>query len=243
MSTPQAVLERFPLAFLVFILSVGLFVTLSFPFDFFSLDFSEGLRLPNTETLREYIFVTIPSYIRENFAPFINVKHLGSEFPWGFIKILLASSAVGTIIYFFYGIYGAINHFLRKCIMKPFNALCFWRDKAKKEKGSRQRSIVEKLEFSAWVRKIGLAKYLDFLYSTQMITTGLLYGSETFFTTVLALGLILVPERWLVWVIFALLLCIFSYLVFWVNRNNYGKERSKVWKSFDAHVKNKVCSV
>ncbi len=89
MEIPKVVVGKFPLWALFFILSSGLVVVVSFPFDIFQFaNFENGLTLQNISTT--------PHTIINNFTPFINLKYL-DDFPIGFTKITITAFVPGWL--------------------------------------------------------------------------------------------------------------------------------------------------
>lgn len=166
MAVSRPVIERLPLWFLFFVGSVGFFVIISFPFDIFP----EELTIPKECDV-------LLHYVSTEFAPFVNLKHLGVDFPIRFIEILLASLAIGVIIYLLHNIYRAVNG----KVMKGRIRKILWKHGKFPQKV--QLSIIEGYNFDKWLHEKAwfYLSYLKFSGTIPRITLGLLYGSETFF--------------------------------------------------------------
>jgi hypothetical protein len=230
---PKEIVQKLPLHVLFFILSSGLFVVLSLPFDIFQLDFSKGLRLQNVETFSVDI--------QNGFAPFINVKYLGADpFPVGLIQIILVSLPVGTGIFLLSGIYSWINGKLkiRENILKICEEYAEKYTKKIREDLKRNERPYDYYKLNQWLRKTHFSERLEFLNSIRLIARGLLYGSETFFLSVLSVflaclissGSVFLPS--LYWLGISVALTVFFYVMYLSNEPSYSSELARLLDAF-----------
>jgi hypothetical protein len=204
METAKELMGRFPIDDIFFILSSGIFVVFSFPFDVFKA-LSNGLP---TLTINIDSFTNLKIYIDQNFEPFASIKYLG-DFPNGLIKLLLLSLAVGAMIYLLYAIYEKSNHF----IMRQFEKIAGFTIKnraCKSETRSKPMPTADALDFLDWVQKRRLGKSIDVLWSMRALGDGLFYGCETFFLIIILSCLF----GWHLseWLLFSFLLGVFLYV-------------------------------
>ena len=104
MSITKEIIQRYPLSSLVFILTTGLFIVLSFPYDISGLFSSEGVVLQD--------WVTFFAESGKNFKPFINVNQLKLDLVLGSTKILISSFFVGIFFYLLSDFYRKINNWI-----------------------------------------------------------------------------------------------------------------------------------
>jgi hypothetical protein len=227
----QAVIEKTPLWFILFCLSSGLLITLSFPFDIFALNVQNGIVLTNTTPL------TAIEQFGDNFKPFIMVKHLGDmSFPYaGLVEIILLGFVIGTLVYLFQTVYDKINGVVADNIRKtPFRRI------VSSKKGKVERSKKRKLEpaqiprFVKWLQNTNTMGYADFLSSTAKLTEGLLFGAETFF--LLNIIRILVglshPVESMAWFELSLTLVLVFYYLYLINKKNLDTHYSSWVEDF-----------
>lgn len=179
MEAGKEIIGRFPIEEIFLVVSYGLFVLISFPFDIFKVKAPP----PNTSEIGWWNFLQVfASLVKNNFDPFANVKHLGENFPNYLVEAFLLSLVFGLAVVFLYNQFNYVNHRIRSPFtwmhrkIKTANAT----KDDEKEKTSLILSEHEELAYANWIRKRGYQKLLDFLYSMDNVATGLLYGVESF---------------------------------------------------------------
>jgi hypothetical protein len=188
-------LGQFPIDVLFLMLTSGLFVVMAFPFDIFRIDFS---------SLQTFSITDLPKLVSSNFAPFINMKYLGVQFPTYLIMLLLVSIPFGVVIYLLYGVYERFNHVLMRGFVKK--RIC--------KSEMNEVALGVKLEFYKWARENRMGKYISLILSLKAIAAGLLYGGETFILIVFISMLLAWRAYWgWGWFVFSIILTVFLYVV------------------------------
>jgi F0F1-type ATP synthase assembly protein I len=157
----NAVVGRMPFWFLLFIASSGVFTVLSIPIDIFGLNFENGVKLN---------WAIVPSYLEQNFKPFVMLKYLALS-PYGSVGVVILGLIAGAFMYILYDVYEWINGKIMRQRIKKI--LGFQSSKEEIE-------AKDAVAFADYLRKTKLEGYYDFIGSLKMLTDGLLYGGETF---------------------------------------------------------------
>ena len=256
-SIPEPI-TKYPIGYLLFILTSGSFFILSFPYDIFSIDFSNGLILPDARFFE---------YLGQNFKPFINIKYLSTDSLLSFSKITLLFWITGIFFFFMRDLFCKFNNIL-KCGLTNFpkiKGIYSNLTRSRSKKGN-----IDQLEFAVWARTNKHANHTDFLWSIREITVGLLYASETFFlftffaiispivlkNTVLIVSsffrqfnlpivrgvlIALFPtvDHWLQWLVFSCLLFVESIVIYFIFGKKFDSDMEQFWKKFDNRPKPK----
>lgn len=172
MASVENVVAKMPLWFIFFIPTLGLFVTLSFPFDILKANFESGIVLSNMTNMS---LVNVFKSLDQDFKPFVMLQYLGNSFPSGLTEIVLLSLVVGFLVYLLVPVYEWTNGRLMKgyCFLcrKEYNRS----DKLPKE----NLSAGQIRPFVEWSTAVNWG-YIDFNASLNSMMVGLLFGAETF---------------------------------------------------------------
>ena len=228
MSLPTELIERFPLGELFYILATGLFTILSFPYDLFNLDFSNGIKLP--------VLCDFVKYLGENFSPFVNAQGIGVDFVLGLAKIVIASFIVGLLFFIFYDFFERINNFFVKGRIKnKFNSFF----DLKNVKMNRKTE----LDFNKWARERKISKYLGFVYSIRLAFAGLFHSAEVYFFVVVIVGLFILPspsfhQNWLNGFYLMLIILICSYILHRLAGVRFDNIFQSFFREYEISAKN-----
>jgi hypothetical protein len=199
----KEVMGQFPIDELCFIFASGLFILLAFPFDIFSFDFSSPVAFDIGE---------FSKWVYSSFAPFANLKYVGWQFPTYLAMLFFASLPLGVIMYLLFGVYERSNHFIMSSIGRVFGTTP--KELFCNEHKFDGAPMHVKLEFYLWLKEKGVNRFMTLLWSMRSISTGLLYGSETFSLLVILSLLLGARTSILEWLGFSVILVLFFYFCF-----------------------------
>lgn len=228
-------LGRFPTENLAFILIAGFYTVISFPFNFFSTDFTDVTRL----TIPDIGLYGLHELSTATFAPFINIKYLGYPFPAGLLQLLLLGLLPGFVIFLLYTVYEWLNGLpaillshLRKSNKKPPESIVkTW------VAGKRLNlDIQETLNFYKWLRGKRIDRYFVFLTSICSSSEGLLFGNETFVVVLLAYlyfshGM---ASQIYEWIVLGVLLTIMFYFIYLASLRKSRKDMCRFYATYRA---------
>ncbi len=116
MESAEKAFNTFPIEMIFFIIVIGLFVVLSFPFDLPSMYSKSPVIVSSYNGIS---FHNLSNYLDEGFHPFVNVNLLsGGNFLTGAGILILCSLPVGVLLFLLYSIYEMINHLPKLIICK-----------------------------------------------------------------------------------------------------------------------------
>lgn len=214
-------LGQFPIDDLFFILTSGLFVVMAFPFDIFNFDFS---------LLPTFSITDLPKLASSNFAPFINLKYLGVQFPTYLIMLVLLSIPFGMMIYLLDGAYQRLNYIVMRGRVKE--RFC------KSEIGEVPLGVI--LDFYEWLREKKMGKYASLLWSMKSTSTGLLYGGETFILFV-SISMLLARRVYWEWFVFSFILTFFLYAIHIIYQRRYNTLFDALYNTYQATLPRAKC--
>ncbi len=238
----EEVIGHFPIEELCFILTAGLFITLTFPFDI-------GKVLSSPVDIN---WAELPSIISSNFKPFVNLlnvlasEHVGELF----VVLLLSCIPVGVMIYLSLTVYEKANKsvgdFLKKYKLDPKRRVRWmWDTTSKKEHRVNNRNDEfisadddHKLRFYEWLGAKKIGRFVLFLWAMRSVSEALLYGSETF--GLLTLMSAIIPMFWnqvsteiWIWVVYSTFIFFVIYVfVYSPFKAKYDMYNERYYKSF-----------
>mgnify|MGYP000909230134 CR=1 FL=1 len=212
----------FPIHQVIFILTVGLFIVISFPFDY-----NELLNFTKVTFTDEFGLLPMPNGISltDNFQPFVNLQYLGNnaiDFSSGVLQMVLLSLPIGALIYSISKVYEVFNRAFTTCV-------CFIIGKKPKTKGiNLDDHGVDNLSFNIWVGRRHLGRHINFLASIREVNTGLLYGAQTLLLFVLIPAIIYHNSYFIGWLIISLTLCTFFGVTYLLSEYKFKKENESL---------------
>ena len=219
MESVNNALEKFPINQIIFILTVGIFIVISFPYDY------NNLLAIGLDKIKFYnLFGVIPlpqiNSSTDSFQPFVNLQYLQSTsgFPIGVTQTILFSLPVGVLIYSLSDIYEKANHGL-----KWFVYFIFRRSLTPKGNKLTKRGI-DHISFSNWEIRRHQGRYINFLTSVREVNTGLLYGTETLLLFVLISTILQGNQYHYGWLFLSFILCLFFGVSYLLSEYKFNKE-------------------
>jgi hypothetical protein len=219
-------IENFPINEILFVLSVGAFVILSFPFDVFKF-------FTDSPTVTFYLwngFLSIPSIpdISNYFQPFINLHYLQLDnLASGIAMIIFLSLMIGAIIQCSMSIFEWINRRISWIYRSLYEKKYHKKKEAVKENWI---AITEEMNFHRWLFKNRFDKMITFIVSMRQIAVALLYGSEILFGATLICGLFISDKIfWGGWMEIVIIITLFSIIAYLTSESRY-------WRSLNSFV-------
>jgi hypothetical protein len=221
----RGIADYFPVNEILFVLTSGVFIVISFPFDVFkffvdspSVKFLlwNGIPIPEMPEISMY------------FLPFGNLHYLKLDnFAAGLALIIFLSLLVGAFIYCSMGVLEWANRrisWLYRYLYKKRSGV--ERDHRKKD----WISINDQMDFHRWLKKNHLQREVAYLASMRQIIAGFLYGSQILFVVTLVSGIFMRNniEFWLGWTIIITVIALFISFIYeshesryWINMNSF----------------------
>jgi hypothetical protein len=210
-----------------FIITVGLFIVISFPFDVTN-SFSKGSASIAFDSFYGIPFPNFSYYANAGFHPFLNLNLLnGGNFLTGVGILVLCSLPVGVFIFLLYDTYEKINHFPKRVYCKIMGKACTTKmDKITAEG-------VDPQEFLDYIERLKIIKNLIFYDTIRQISVALLYGSQTLLFMILPLFLFAGEQQLRFgWLIISLLFCVFFGIIYSSYERRYNKIRTNVLQQY-----------
>ena len=220
----KGIIDYFPINELLFVLTAGVFIVISFPFDIFnfftdlpSIDYSLGNVIPLPDL----------SYY---FQPFGNLHYLKLDnFATGLVLIIFLSLLIGAIMVCSISIFEWVN----RRISWPFRY--FYRKKYGKEREDIKKDWIatnEQMSFHRWLERNHLGREILYVSTMRQVSVAFLYGSETLFLVTAISGFFLQNniQLWGSWMVIITAITLFFMLMYETHEPRY-------WRSINGFVK------
>ena len=236
MESVNNALEKFPIHQIIFILTVGIFIVISFPYDY------NNLLTIGLDKIKFYnLFGVLPlpqiNLSTDSFQPFVNLQYLrssSSDFSIGVAQTILFGLPVGVLIYSLSDLYEKANHGV-----KWFVYFIFRRSLTPKGNKLTKRGI-DHISFSNWEIKRNQGRYVNFLASVREVNTGLLYGTETLLFLVLISTILQGNQYHYGWLFLSFILCLFFGVIYLLSEYKFNKEFNNLMDIYGQEYSNSL---
>lgn len=229
MPNSQDILVKFPIGHLFFVLTTGLFVFLSLPYDFFDTDFFNILKnIPD--------YTNVFDFFGENFSPFTNVSYLNTEKTIVLTKIFFVIIIVGVFFLLISSFFPLFNHLLKRAcsetirIIRRKQKIQHTPEEKKQQADNQKEERFFEINLAKWSRDKGYKPYLDYKRSINDIATGLFYASEFSLLLILVVAIPvyfhsweMFSNSWFGMLIFSVISTFFSWIIKRVNETTLEK--------------------